>query len=302
MDKVRVAVVQYELRKISSFEDFAEQCSFFAKTAALYNIDFLVYPELHTTQLLSFIDAETAPQAARRMSEYTERYVALFSTLAKAANCYIIGGSHFCLEGDDVYNISYFFHRDGRYEKQYKIHVTPIESSAWGVKAGSRVEVFETDRAKVSVLICYDIEFPETARLAAQKGAQIIFCPSNTDQRFGYLRVRYCSQARAIENQLYVVLTGVSGNLPMRIGGELGTGGGEIHYSQSAIFTPSDLPFPQGAVLAEAEPNVETMIIQDLDLSLLEHNRNNGAVRPWSDRRTDLYRVHFREDTSEHHI
>jgi hypothetical protein len=72
-------------------------------------------------------------------------------------------------------------------------------------------------------------------------------------------------------------------------------GGGEIHYSQAAIFTPSDITFPINAVAAEAPENTETMIIQDLDLGLLERNRQSGSVRPWFERRSDLYSVHYRE-------
>jgi predicted amidohydrolase len=285
--RVRLAVVQYELRPISSFHDFAQQCSFFVKTAAGYKADFVLFPELFTTQLLTFIDA-TPSTVAHKLDEVTPQYVELFAELARSTRTYIIAGSHLVKENGTLYNISYFFDREGRYGKQYKLHITPHEKDAWGVEPGNTVEVFDTDCGKISILICYDVEFPELSRIAVSKGANIIFVPSNTDQRFGYLRVRYCSQARCIENQVYVAVTGCTGNTPM-------LGSGEIHYSQAAIFTPSDLPFPQGAVAAECAENVETMIIQDLDLSLLEENRQKGAVRPWMERRKDLYEIHYRD-------
>jgi predicted amidohydrolase len=290
--KVRIAVVQYELRKINSFEDFAQQCSFFAKTAGAYKADFILFPELLTTQLLTYMDADVAT-VAEKLAQTTPQYLKLFADLARSTQTHIIAGSHICRENGKLHNISYFFDRQGNASSQYKLHITPHERDVWGIEPGHRVEVIDTDRGKIAILICYDIEFPELSRIAVAKGANIIFVPSNTDQRFGYLRVRYCAQARCVENQIYVAVSGCTGNTPM-------LGSGEIHYSQGAIFTPSDLPFMQEGIAAECVPNAETMIIQDLDLALLEHNRIAGAVRPWHDRRTDLYHVRYQDGKSEH--
>lgn len=282
-------MVQYELKKIGSFDDFAEQVSFFARTAAGYRADFLLFPELLTTQLFTYLSFENS-SAASKLAELTPQYIELFARLSRETKTYIIAGSQLCEEDGKLYNISYFFDRSGRSNKQYKLHITPHEKDVWNVQSGDFVQVFDTDRGKIAVLICYDIEFPELSRIAANKGARIIFVPSNTDQRCGYLRVRYCAQARCIENQVYVAVSGCTGNMPM------GAGGGEIHYAQSAIFTPSDLPFAQEAVAAQCAENVETMIIQDVDLDLLEHNREKGAVCPWHDRRPDLYQLHYRDE------
>jgi predicted amidohydrolase len=289
--KIRVAVVQYELRKIAGFDDFASQCRLFVETAAGYNSDFVLFPELLTTQLLTYIEAN-AKTIGAKLTEQTERFVDLFCELARTNKTHIIAGSHLTLEEGKLHNISYFFDRKGKVSKQYKLQITPHEREAWGVQPGDSVEVFDTDCGKISILICYDIEFPELGRIAASKGARIIFCPSNTDQRFGYLRVRYCAQARAIENQVYVAVSGCTGNTPM-------LGGGEMHYAQSAIFTPSDLQFFQEAVAAECAANVETMIIQDLDMNALEHNRQKGSVRPWADRRPELYQVVYHSKSGD---
>ena len=150
----------------------------------------------------------------RDRAKFTPQYESLFTRLSIKYNINIVAGSHFILENDNLHNVSYLFKRDGTHEKQYKIHITPHERKWWGVKSGNKINVMNTDKGKVAILICYDSEFPELARIAASKGAKIIFVPFNTDDRRGYLRVRYCSQARAIENQLYVVITGCVGNLP----------------------------------------------------------------------------------------
>jgi predicted amidohydrolase len=232
------------------------------------------------------IKAENPAAAVRGLSEFTDRYLDLFTQLAVKYNVNVIGGSHFTVEDDDLYNISYLFRRDGTLGKQYKLHVTPAERQWWGVKPGSRIEVFDTDRGKIAIQICYDIEFPELTRIAVERGAQIIFVPFCTDERYAYLRVRYCAQARCVENHVYVAIAGSVGNLPNVE--SLG-----VHYAQSGLFTPSDIPFERDAIAAECTPNIETVIFEDLDLELLKRHRQSGSVLNWRDRRTDLYDVRY---------
>lgn len=291
-ERVRVCSVQYQMRTVHSFEEFEKQCKFFIDTASDYRCDIMVFPELLTNQLMSLV-AETKPNlTARALSKFTERFVEFFGRMAMRSNVNIVAGTHLAVEEGTLYNISYFFHRDGRIDRQYKVHITPSEAAWWGVSAGHRVEVFDTDCGPISILICYDIEFPELARIATSKGARVIFVPFNTDIRSGYLRVRSCAQARAIENHVYVVMSGAVGNLPE-------IDGSDIHYAQSAILTPSDIEFARDGIAAETTPNVETMLVHDLDMELLRRTRRTGTVRTILDRRRDLYSIVYHGDDGE---
>jgi predicted amidohydrolase len=283
---VRVCVVQYQMRPVDDFLGFEEPCEFFINQASDYKSDFIVFPEIFTTQVLSLVKADTASEAVRKLSEFTPRYLDFFTRMAVKYNVNIIGGSHFTVEEDDLYNIAYLFRRDGTLGKQYKLHITPTEQKWWGVKGGNRIEVFDTDKGKIAIQICYDIEFPEMTRIAVEQGAQIIFVPFCTDERYGYLRVRYCAQARCIENHVYVAIAGSVGNLP-----NVETMG--LHYAQSGIFTPSDIPFKRDAIAAECAPNIEMVTFEDLDLELLKRHRQSGSVLNWQDRRADLYEVRY---------
>ena len=69
----------------------------------------------------------------------------------------------------------------------------------------------------------------------------------------------------------------------------------DIHYAQSAILTPSDIEFHREGLAAEAPANVETAIVQELDMNLLKRNREFGSVQTWTDRRTDLYHVQCKD-------
>jgi predicted amidohydrolase len=286
--RIRLCLVQYMMRRVANFEEFAKQSEFFVDVGSDYKSDFVVFPELFTTQLLSLIEKDRPAVQARALAEFTPQYLELFIDLAIKYNTNIVGGSQFTAEGDDLYNISYLFRRDGTVGKQYKLQVTPNERRWWGIKPGNRVEVFDTDRGKVSILICYDSEFPELARIASSKGAKILFVPFNTDERYGYLRVRHCAQARAIENQMYVAIAGCAGMMPF-------VDNADMHYSQCAVLTPSDFPFARDAVASESMPNIETVVVHDVDLELLRRNRTDGTVRPWTDRRNDLYRVMYND-------
>lgn len=284
---MRVAAVQYQMRSVSNFDDFATQCEFFVDTAADYKADFLLFPELLTNQLLALVPSETPAHAARNLASYTEEYERLFCEMAIRYNINIIAGTHLVMQEERLYNVAYLFHRDGRVDTQRKVHITPAEAKWWGVAAGSEVQVFQTDRGKIAIPICYDIEFPELARIAKNKGADVLFVPYNTDIRSGHIRVRSCAAARAIENHMFVVMAGAVGNLPK-------VEGADIHYGQAAVLTPSDVAFARDGVAAEGTPNAETMIVHDLDLALRKRTESTGTVRTWKDRRNDLYEIIYK--------
>ncbi len=284
---VRVAAVQYEMRPIRTFDEFETQCEFFIDTASEYRADFLLFPELITNQLLALVPGETPAKTARQLDRFTPRYVDFFGKMAMAYDVNIIAGTHLTVEDEHLYNVAYLFHRDGRIDKQYKVHITPSEAKWWGVRAGDRIQTFDTDCGRIGIAICYDVEFPEAVRLMKAEGAQVIFVPYNTDIRSSHLRVKVCCQARAVENHLYVVTAGATGNLPQ-------VEGADIHYAQSAIYTPSDIAFARDGIAAEATPNIETMLIHELDLAVLRKMEAMGTVRPWQDRRKDLYSIEVR--------
>ena len=287
--RMRVAAVQYQMRPITSFAEFAMQCEFFIDTASEYRMDFLLFPEMVTNQLQALVQAGDSATTARRLNEFTPRYLELFTRMAMKYNLNIIGGSHLTVEADKLFNVATLFRRDGSVDRQYKLHISSAESRWWGISAGDAVKVLDTDRGKIAILIGDDVEFPEIARIAAAKGANVLFIPFNCDIRSSYMRVRSCAQARCIENSMYAVLAGPVGNLPF-------VDGADIHYGEACILTPCDVLFARDGVAEEATANVETMVLHELDVDVLRRNRIAGSVRTWLDRRTDLYGVRYTED------
>ncbi len=279
--KTRIAAIQYQLRHVASFDEFATQVDFVLNAAADYQPQFVLLPELFTTQLLSFMDNQNIHSAVRELSQYTDRYIQLLTGHAKRHGYYLIGGTHPHVQEDKLLNSAYLFTPSGEVHVQDKIHRTRWEKEKWHSDEGNDLKIFQTPFGKIAILICYDIEFPELARRAAEEGVEIIFVPSCTDDRQGFLRVRYCCHARAIENQIYVAMTSTVGNLPVN--------GLRLHYGQASIITPSDFSFARDGIAAEGFINQEQIVVGDVDLELLEENRIKGTTIPLLDKRTDFY-------------
>ena len=112
--------------------------------------------------------------------------------LAISYNINIITGSMPLLKEDGaLYNVGYLIRRDGSYEMYEKVHVTRTSRRAGDSRAGRWVKTFDTDCARIGVLICYDVEFPELSRIMADQGMQILFVPFLTDTQNGYSRFVY---------------------------------------------------------------------------------------------------------------
>jgi len=283
--KVRVCAAQYQMRHISEWSELEQQVRFFVETADEYHCHFLLMPELFTAQLFSFLPAELdSKQAVRELASYHRKYVDMFTQFATEYGLYIVGGSHPVLRKGLLYNTGHLFTPSGQCHTQDKFHISDSERHYYGMRAGDKLNVFDTPLGRIGMLLGYDIEFPELVRLVALRGVEILFLPYATDERNSYMRVRYCAQSRAVENVMYVVMTGCIGNLP-RVRNFL------VNYSQAAVCTPCDIAFPSDGTMGEADAASETVTIAELDLNDLAQARDIGSVKPLRDRRLDFYSI-----------
>jgi predicted amidohydrolase len=281
MERIRVASLQYFIRPVTTFDHFREQVAALVETAADYGCHLLVFPEYFTVQLLTLGNVKRPmPEQIRDLAGQRQNYLDLMSGLARQHGLYVVGGTLPVMDdgADRVFNECYFFGPSGGVGIQGKLHMTRFESEDWLVSPRNGVRVFETRFGRLAVAICYDVEFPEMARAAAREGAHILVVPSCTDDRQGFLRVRYCAQARAIENQMYVITSHTVGSLPM-------VPAVHLNYGQAAILTPSDFPFSRDGILAEGNVNQEMMVIGELNLETITQSRSSGTVLPLEDSR-----------------
>ncbi len=283
MAKVRISGVSFKAGPVGSFDDFADHVKGLMDEAAAGEPDFIVFPELFTNELMHFFAEPDLESKFKRAARYTADYLSLFKELARERSVHIVGGSHFKEVGGRYYNTSHLFFPDGRIEEQPKVHLFPPER-AW-TTPGHGFAVFETDKAKVAILICYDLEFPEPARLVTLRGAEIILSPSATLDEQGYWRVRHCAQARCVEDQIYVAHVSLLGGW--------GAPGLEF-WGLASILSPCESPFPQRGVVVESRANEEGIVWGEVDTEMLHHIRKNGAAPTLSDRRQDLLAEWYR--------
>jgi predicted amidohydrolase len=277
--RLRVASLQYFIRPVTSFDQFRDQVAGLVETAADYRCGLVVFPEYFSTQLLTLNNVRRPiREQVRDLAEQKDRVVELFIELARKHKIYIAGGTIPAVNKtkNQVENHCYFVGPSGDFAIQGKLHMTRFEVEEWIVHPSEKLKVIETSFGKVAIAICYDVEFPELVRAAARQGARVLIVPSCTDDRQGWLRVRYCAQARAIENQMYIIHSSTVGSLPM-------IPAVSLNYGQASILTPSDFPFSRDGILAEGIPNQETMVIGELNLTTLEESLDNGTVLPLRD-------------------
>jgi predicted amidohydrolase len=154
--------------------------------------------------------------------------------------------------------------------RQLKIH--PFGEERKEVKAGNKVEIFNTGKYKVGIAVCHDVVFPEVSRAIARKGADIIFCPSRIRGE-GVDPWHLYVQVRALENRVPVAAPNVCGK---------GYGG------KSMIV---DLEYDEGTNIAlpkQALASVnEQMLVMDLDLEKVRKIRKLRL----EDLKTDVYKT-----------
>jgi predicted amidohydrolase len=272
-EEIKVSCVQFSYKRIESFENFAKNIENLLNQAK--DSDFIVFPETFTLELQYLIPNNNIS----KVPEFTDDYLNLFKELSIENHKYIVAGSHLIKDNGKEYNTGHIFCPNGKKFIHRKTHLFPLEAQM-GVTPGNTLEIFETEKVKVALAICYEMEFPEVVRTLTMKGAEIIFCPSYTVNEHGFWRVRHCCQARAVENQIYVIHSCMVGNPPLK---------GMEGWGKSSILSPCEAPWNPNGIIAEAKINEEMVISGELDLKLLHRKRRRGAAPTLKDRRPDIY-------------
>ncbi len=286
---VRVCGIQYCMRPVAEFKAFATQVEAYVDVGDDYDSDIVLFPELLGAQLLSCLGPGLEPDEAMRAlaDDYSQPFEDLFLRLAKEYDRILVAGTHPRRTGDGrIQNVASIFVPGHPPVHQPKLHLTPTERKVWRFHPGQELQVIETDFGRFGVSICYDVQFPEVARLMAEQGVQLLLVPYLTDDRRGCSRVTTCARARAVENQIYVATAGMTGSLPLIT--DL-----TAQYAQSGVYTPADFSFPMDGIATEAAPNAEMVIVADVDLALLDHARARGSVLNHQDAAEDGLHVRF---------
>lgn len=277
---LKLAAAQYPIDQLARWSDFRDKVTRWVAEAAGEGARLLVFPEYFSIEITSIFGEEvysSLPLQLEKLQRTLADFLALFRELAQTHHVHICAGSYPVREGDDYYNRSYFFWPNGHCEFQEKLQMTRFENEHWHVSAGSGLKVFATEFGKLAINVCYDSEFPLLARRQVEEGAVLILVPSCTDTLAGFHRVKIGCQARALENQCYVVQSPTVGDCAWSEAVDANVG-------LAAVYTPVDRGFPPTGVLAAGELNAAQWVYAELDLGAIERVRAEGQVfnhRDW---------------------
>ncbi|MEY8347576.1 carbon-nitrogen family hydrolase [Bacillus cereus] len=262
VDKMKVACIQMDI----AFGDVKinmENAKKKIEEAMQGNPDIIVLPELWTTGY----DLERLPEIADKDGIQTKQ---LLSEWAQQYSVNIVGGSIAKQTKHGVTNTMYILNREGKLQNEYsKVHLFQLMNEHNYLIAGDETGEFTLDDVQCGGVICYDIRFPEWLRVHTVRGAKVLFVVAEWPLvRLAHWRLLL--QARAIENQCYVVACNRAGEDP-----------NNVFAGHSLIVDP------WGEVVVEAGEE-ESILYGDLELEKIKEVRKGIPV--FADRRPKLYK------------
>jgi predicted amidohydrolase len=227
MNKVNVTLAQISC-KVGDKKCNLEKMAKYVRKAKKTNADIVVFPELSLT---GYIVRDLAYELAEPIKGPSIRFM---EEVAKKERVYIVFGMIEKSEKADavLYNSAVLIGPEGfvgRYQKMHLPTHSIFEEKRY-FRSGYQAPVFDTDIGKLGLMICYDIFFPEIARMLRLNGSQLMVCisasPAVRRKFFEVLTV-----ARAMENTAYLAyvnLAGIEDGLQFWGGSRLITPSGNI--------------------------------------------------------------------------
>lgn len=291
MTTLHVAMVQFELRKEPTFEQHISTMERLVREAVEGGAELIVFPEFSSTGLLGTITDR--PVIGRKVGEEYRNYLApMFpmivervSELAQQFKVTILGGSHNRIASDNTLrNTAILAHPNGKVEFQDKMHLTPPEHEM-GALGGTELLITKVGDFTAGVLICADIQYPELSRYLVDHGVELIICPSLTWNRRGVHRVKTGCMARAMENQVYVVMSPLVGSNGLPEDAPM------YAVGKSVATTPVDKTFGlNDGLLALSDSEGEHILYATLDRELLLQSREKPETPGLKLQRPELYK------------
>lgn len=269
--KLKIALIQMPVSQDKE-ENVALACQKVSE-AAKVDVDIVVLPEMFNCPYSN----DFFPSFAEIKGEYTWQAM---SACAKKNNILLVAGSIPELDEGRVFNTSFVFdHLGTQIARHRKVHLFDVdivggqqffESETFS--PGNEVTVFQSQFGLIGLCVCFDIRFPELARLMALKGGQVIIVPGAFNMTTGPAHWEILFRQRAVDNQLFTI-----GVAPAR-----DEHGEYVSYGNSIVCSP------WGTVLNRAGAE-ETILIAELDLS--ENERIRSQLPLLSALRKDMYTI-----------
>lgn len=278
---MKVAVAKYPVGAPRDFAEFAGKQERLIAEAARAGAEVAVLPEYLSLELAASFDPAISGDLIASLSaiqQYRERWIGLYSRLAREHGLHLAAGSFLLAHGEGRYrNRSDWFTPQGMHGWQDKLQLTGFEKSTGAIEGGDDLKVFQAGPARVGISVCYDCEFPLPVRAQYEGGARLLLVPSCTDTQAGAGRVRIGCLARALENRMFVAQAVTAGEASWSPALDTNTG-------EAAIYAPMDIGFPADGVVVRTRAD-QVWAVAQLDFAALEAGRASAQVandRDWS--------------------
>lgn len=267
---IRVAACQID-PQLGEVDRNLEHIERVVAEAATAGAKLVVLPEAAVTGYV-FENLDEALTVAQRAVAVAEQRLA--DAAVKAGVALIVGTLE--AEAREVFNTALIFSGDGRRFRYRKMHLPYLGVDRFATPGPDAPEVYELAGMRVGVLICYDLRFPEAARICALDGADLVALPTNWPVGVQF-HPGIFAPARAAENHVYLLACD-------RVGEERGT----------TFIGRSILLDCNGKELAVASDTEEAILFGDVDPDLARqtHHRRIPGEHEWdtiNDRRPGLY-------------
>ncbi len=278
----KVAAWQYPIERVASLEAWRAKLDAGVADAAAQGAAVLVVPEYASMELTALLPSEAQATLATQLpalQELLPAYLEAYADASRRHRIAIVAGSFPEYDPDGRYrNRLRVLGPRGDAVVVEKLQMTRFERELWGIAPGAAQAVVELGPLRLGVTICYDAEFPLITRRLVAAGANAIAVPSCTDALAGYYRVRVAAQARALENQCYVIQAPTVGHAPWSLAVDENVGA-------AAVYTPPDRGFPPEGIGALGPLSQPHLLVHELELSLVDAARADGFVllhRDWN--------------------
>lgn len=269
-DKVKIAAVQMD-PKIMGKRVNLDKILLEAKSAAGNNVDLIVFPECALTGYVFASREEAIPFMETIPGPSTHELVAC----CKELGVHIIIGL-LEIDADRCFNTAIIVAPQGLIGKYRKIHLPFLGIDRFVDPGDQAFQVYPTPIGNIGLHICYDCNFPESARVMTLAGADILALPTNWPEGRGKV-AKYVINTRAYENKVHLVAVN-------RVGTERGT----------RFIGNSKIVDAWGDTLAEASSDQEEIIYAEI--SIAEARQKRIVFKPGEfeldfigDRRPELY-------------
>ena len=277
---VTIATAQYPITEHASFNDWKSHIERWTTNAVGQGAQLLLFPEYGGMELVSLFSQEIRQNIRQQVKELDllkGDFCTVFSDLAKKYQTVIVAPSIPVIENGKNVNRCYVFSEKGLIGFQDKFFMTRFENEEWGIQSADKtLTLFEASWGNFGIQVCYDVEFPLGSQLLSSAGASVILAPSCTETIRGATRVHIGARARALENQIYTVVSQTVGNAAW-------SPAVDINYGFAAFYSTPDMDLPEEGIISSMIPQKEGWLTKSLDILKIANVRKEGQVFNFND-------------------